>query len=100
MFARILGPLFLLGIAALAALAGLLLAPLTTYRRTGRLKWPSALADRLASLLLCELFRLFGKQTQIVEPKDKLIAEMAGLLKEWMAGNMSSTLRDTRALLM
>lgn len=74
MFARILGPLFLLGIAALAALAGLLLAPLTTYRRTGRLKRSSALADRLASLLLCELFRLFGKQTQIVEP---LLADAA-----------------------
>ena len=66
--------MFLLGIAALAALAGLLLAPLTTYRRTGRLKRSSALADRLASLLLCELFRLFGKQTQIVEP---LLADAA-----------------------
>ena len=79
---RVAGLLFILGVAAFAAMIAASLALLASYRRTGRVRWPrlSALAGGLLYSPLCKLFRLFGKPTQVLDlfTIDAANAAMAG----------------------
>lgn len=66
---RIVGVVFILGVAAFAALIGVSLGLLAIYRRTGRVSWPrlSAVAASLLYSPLCTLLRLFGKPTRVLD---------------------------------
>jgi len=82
---RVVGLVFLAGVAALVVLSGAALALLRVYRRTGRLRWPR-LSVFVASLLyspLCMLLRLFGNPTQaldlfLIDAANAVMAEAFG----------------------